>query len=153
MFVFLTQILRLSRTPGYYAKADSRIQATFSQSIATRDLSQPLYAQDYGCFAELQRFFLSFFNRLKEMAKEREARLGERKGNQSWMAGCKRPEDAQNPAFLQLTAPFARSFGFLPCEWEELSLNDHLRIFFFLHFSNLHHFHTQNSRNRGCIVD
>lgn len=61
MFVFLTQILRLSRTPGYYAEADSRIQATFSQSLATRDLPRPLYAQDYArllvYFAELQRFF------------------------------------------------------------------------------------------------
>lgn len=138
MFVFLTQILRLSRTPGYYAEAESPIQVSISRSIVV----SPALRTGLRPFARLFRgtatFFLSLFNRLKEMAKERRARLGERSGNQSWMAGCKRPEDAQNPAFLQLSVPFTRSFGFLPSEREELSLYDHLRISFFLNFSNLY---------------
>lgn len=44
-----------------YAEADSRIQATFSQSLATRDLPRSLYAQDYArllvYLAKLQRVF------------------------------------------------------------------------------------------------
>ncbi len=74
------------------------------------------------------------------MAKERGARLGDRRGNRSWMAGCKRPEDAQNPAFLQLSDPLTPSFGFLPSEREELPLYDHWRILFYLNFLNFHIF-------------
>jgi len=60
MFVFLTPILRLSRTPGYYAEADSPLQVSFSRSIALSPALRTGLRPFARLFHGTATFFLSY---------------------------------------------------------------------------------------------